>query len=358
MLTVCLLLSLIPFWEEVDAEGNPVDTSMFFAATTEITTTGSDYCVYMTKQALDFSITPTWFQVTPIYSSPIERISVTSDGNHMFFSTGSTLYRTDNLNLNIDTIPDIYKFLDVGETNDDDNGDNPFVVVNTVKFTSSIFQYTITDIAVDPNDNNNIVVTVGGYNAFNHVFKSNNAMSDNPTFTSIQGNLPDMPVYSAVIDVHNPNYIIIGTEFGVWSTTNGSSWTLEDDGMPVIPCHMLRQQYLPGVNKGVIYVGTHGRGIFKSSNTSSIFDFTNNDSEKVELLSVFPNPAESFINLDLGSNGTIYEVQIIDLMGKEVFKSSSYTSSKIDISSLEVGNYIVVVNSDLGKQLGKFVKTR
>ena len=32
-------------WEEVDAEGNPVDTSMFFAATTEITTTGSDYCV-------------------------------------------------------------------------------------------------------------------------------------------------------------------------------------------------------------------------------------------------------------------------------------------------------------------------
>ena len=71
-------------WEEVDAEGNPVDTSMFFAATTEITTTGSDYCVYMTKQALDFSITPTWFQVAPVYSSPIERISVTSDGNHIF----------------------------------------------------------------------------------------------------------------------------------------------------------------------------------------------------------------------------------------------------------------------------------
>ena len=38
---------------------------MFFAATTDITLSGSDYCVYMTKQALDFSITPKWFQVTP-----------------------------------------------------------------------------------------------------------------------------------------------------------------------------------------------------------------------------------------------------------------------------------------------------
>ena len=161
-------------------------------------------------------------------------------------------------------------------------------------------------------------MTVGGYNTFNHVFKSNNAMSDNPTFTSIQGNLPDMPVYSAVIDVHNPNYIIIGTEFGVWSTTNGSSWTLEDDGMPVVPFHMLRQQYLQ-VSTKVLSMSELMEGEYSSpSNTSSIFDFTNNDSEKVELLSVFPNPAESFINLDLGSNGTIYEGQIIDLMGKEV----------------------------------------
>ena len=88
----------------------------------------------------------------------------------------------------------------------------------------------------------------------------------------IQGNLPDMPVYSAVIDVNDNNNIIIGTEFGVWSTTNGSNWIVEDDGMPIVPCHMLRQQYLPGVNKGIIYVGTHGRGIFKSSNTSSILN--------------------------------------------------------------------------------------
>ena len=74
---------------------------------------------------------------------------------------------------------------------------------------STLFPYKITDIAIDPNDKNHIVVTVGGYGSFDHVYKSTNAMSDNPTFTSIQGNLPDMPVYSAVIDVNNSNNIII-----------------------------------------------------------------------------------------------------------------------------------------------------
>ena len=68
--------------------------------------------------------------------------------------------------------------------------------------------------------------------------------------------------------------------------------------MPIVPCHMLRQQYLPGINKGVIYVGTHGRGIFKSSNTSSIFDFENMQ-VMILILSIYPNPAESFINVEL-----------------------------------------------------------
>ena len=334
-------------WEEVDENGNPLDTSMFFAATANITSDGSDYCVFMTKQALDFSITPTWFQVTPSYSSAIERISVTPDGNNMFFSSGSSLYRTDNLN--VDSFPDNAETLDV-------NNDSTSIV-STFKLNTT-FQYTITDIAIDPNDKNIIVVTVGGYGAFDHVYKSTNAMSDNPSFTSIQGNLPDMPAYSAVIDVNNSNNIIIGTEFGVWSSTSTGSWNVEDNGMPLVPCHMLRQQYLPGVNKGVIYVGTHGRGIFKSNNTSSVFDFSSNETKNEDLLSIYPNPAQSFINVELNSKNSIYDVKIIDLMGKTVYSSDNLLNNRIDISSLETGNYIIVVNSEEGKQLGKFVKTK
>ncbi|MGB2279321.1 MAG: T9SS type A sorting domain-containing protein, partial [Flavobacteriales bacterium] len=94
------------------------------------------------------------------------------------------------------------------------------------------------------------------------------------------------------------------------------------------------------------------------SNTSSVFDYTNDDSDNVNMLSIYPNPAESFINLELSSDINVYDVSIIDLMGKEVYNSNSLSSTRIDISSLEVGNYIIVVNTDSGKQLGKFVKTK
>ena len=73
--------------------------------------------------------------------------------------------------------------------------------------------------------------------------------------------------------------------------------------------------------------------------------------------SIFPNPAETFINIDLKEDVNINNILIIDLMGKEVYKSKSITSSRIDVSFLEEGNYIIVVNSNLGKQVGKFVKT-
>ena len=127
--------------------------------------------------------------------------------------------------------------------------------------------------------------------------------------------------------------------------------------MPIVPCHMLRQQYLPGVNKGIIYVGTHGRGIFKSSNTSSILNHSSDHINDINSVSIFPNPAETFINIDLKEDVNVNDILIIDLMGKEVYKSKSITSSRIDVSFLEEGNYIIVVNSNLGKQVGKFVKT-
>jgi hypothetical protein len=301
----------------------------------------------MTKEALDFGTVPEWFQVTPNGSFPITRMTVSPDGNHLYFARGSSLYRTDNLNL--DTATDNYANLDV---------DGATSVVSTVAVATPSGN-TITSIAFDPNDANTIVLTLGNYNNADHVYRSTNALDSIPEFTSIHGNLPRMPIYSAVIDVNNSSNIIIGTEFGIWSTLNGSTWELENDGMPLIPCHMLRQQTLPGVNKGVIYVGTHGRGFFKSSNTSSIFEQTSNngsDSEFIDL-KLFPNPTSSILNIE--SNFTNYNFEIVDLMGKKVYSSTSNVSNSIvDVSAFEIGTYIVITNGSEGKEYGQFIKTK
>lgn len=341
-------------WESVNLDGSPKDTSLFFAATNLISNNDqSDYCVFMTKGALDFSNPPNWFQVTPTGSTPITRMTVSPDGNHLYFARGSSLFRTDNLN--IDTVADNFANLSMS----DDNDFTPVVSTLDIDVDGSGFN-TITSIAFDPNNKNTVVVTTGNFTSNNHVFISYNALDSFPDFTSIQANLPKMPVYSAVIDVFNSNNIILGTEFGVWASSNGgSSWNVEDNRMPLVPCHMLRQQTLPGVNKGVIYVGTHGRGFFKSASTSSISELNSsneNSSDDKLSLKLFPNPTTNVITIE--SALTNYDVQIFDLMGKQVFSAKSELNNlKLDVSFLETGTYIVITNGPNGKEFGQFVKS-
>ena len=97
-----------------------------------------------------------------------------------------------------------------------------------------------------------------------------------------------MPIFSAVIDVNDAtgNTIVIGTEYGIWATNDGgTTWTHSSgvaSGIPsepaagasvgslaYVPVFDLRQQqkgispYMNPTNFGVIYAGTHGRGIFQ-----------------------------------------------------------------------------------------------
>ncbi len=326
-------------WESVNEDGSPKDTSFFFAATSDA---NGDFCAYMTKGALDFASVPVWFQVTP-NGSTITRMAVSPDGNHLFFARGSSLYRTDNLNN--DSILDTYDNLDI-------DGETSVVATIGLNLPGS---NTITSISFDNNNQNTIVVTTGNYSNNAHVYKSNNAMSDDPTFVSIQGDLPAMPVYTSVIDVTNSNRIIIGTEFGMYSTINGINWILENNGLPLVPCHMIRQQTLPGVNKGTIYVATHGRGIFKSTNIVGLEEFTHTE-PATPTLNLYPNPTQSFINIDLDMD-KVDLIQIVDMMGKVVYSSESQFS-KIDVSKFEIGTYIVLTNGVNGKQVGQFIKTK
>ena len=98
--------------------------------------------------------------------------------------------------------------------------------------------------------------------------------------------------------MNNSNNIIIGTEFGVWST-NGSSWIVEDDGMPLVPCPCYVSSICRGQQRLFMLVLTDV--VSSNCNTSSLFDYTNDDSDDVNMLSIYPNPAESFINLELSS---------------------------------------------------------
>ena len=64
-----------------------------------------------------------------------------------------------------------------------------------------------------------VVVTFGNYGNTNYVFASSNALATSPNFISIQGDLPQMPVYDALINIADSSQIFLATEHGVWSTS-------------------------------------------------------------------------------------------------------------------------------------------
>lgn len=81
------------------------------------------------------------------------------------------------------------------------------------------------------------------------------------TWTNIDGNLPDMPVWWALFDPNNNDKLYIGTETGLWATNdiNGAStvW-LPDPGLPTTRIAMLRMR----TSDNTVVASTYGRGLF------------------------------------------------------------------------------------------------
>ena len=144
----------------------------------------------------------------------------------------------------------------------------------------------ITSIAINPNNSNEIIVTLGNYGNTDYVFESTNGGT---SFTSIQGKLPAMPVYSSIyVKEENTISYMLGTENGIYTSNDKSNW-IADASVANIPVMDLKQQlqarrdtkytYLidevgevttieyPGVfNEGMIYIATYGRGLYKCDN--------------------------------------------------------------------------------------------
>ncbi len=80
------------------------------------------------------------------------------------------------------------------------------------------------------------------------------------TWTSIAGDLPDNgPVLAIAEDPVDPNLIFVGTEYGLFFTTNGGAkWTRLRNGLPTIAVRDLHIQKA----MGDLVIGTFGRSIW------------------------------------------------------------------------------------------------
>ena len=341
--------------------------------------------VWMTNEPLNFTKRPRWFKVAEVPGEVVQTLTYSQDGNHLFFTTGSKLYRISNL-LNA---------ADSAQLNCIDfstSAANP----NCVLTTTMINQFngrTITSVAVDPRNPDNVVVTLGNFGSNTFIYASKNATSANPTFVNKTGNL-QFPCYASLIEMNNDGMIFIGTEFGMYSASYPSfdnfyssavTWSPENQGMNRVPVFQIRQQCMsstyqeatvydngnpsttkyPAItNTGVIYIATHGRGFWQAKKFVGIPEITNNGRTDAKIdLSVYPNPvidnANFKFNLNVADN---VNINVYDLKGNLVKslnlgrKAAGEQLYNFDASNLTKGTYIIQLLSGNQKTTSKFVK--
>ena len=315
-------------WEDnEDLAPTTTDTARFILANNAGT-------VFMTNRILDFGILPPTYWVT-LGNLPgaivASHFQMSRDGDRLYVSsTNGGIYRFSGINA----------------------GTYPITPVQIGNIGGSAM------LALDKESDGNdqLVVMKGGYDAIeNHVYYGANAQtmttsSTMSNFTDIHNSgLPTMPIYSGVINYYNDNQIIIGSELGVWScditTLSSPIWSYEGGDLGPVPTYCVRQEQMNNTQCYVLYFGTHGRGMWRSTTlTPSIYasdyelplptvGITESNINNFSM-TIAPNPISNIAIINIHNENTAdITISVIDINGKIV--------KKLELNRLTHGNHSI-----------------
>ncbi len=152
-----------------------------------------------------------------------------------------------------------------------------------------------TDISFDPNTSLIAYLTYSGFGT-SHVFKTTDA---GLTWADISTNLPDIPTQSVVVDPLLPGHLYVGTDLGVYRSTNGgASWVVFDTGMPPA---MVLDLAISNVNRS-LRAATFGNGVYERELTApGVFD------NRALSLSSPSNGTEILVNSTVSPISAVYK---------------------------------------------------
>jgi len=341
--------------------------------------------VWMMMQAIDFADPIFWMPIGGPLSKPdafsgndpVHCLAWSPDGDAVFVGTeNGQFFRFSNLDSIIDTS------MRTGALWTIKPGQhavaNPYTRVISKSLTSAVGVggADILSISVDPSNGNNVIVTTGSYVGGTHVYFSSNALSATPTFSSRQGNLPEMPVYGSVMHVlHSTfaNSAIVATEHGVYTTTDisvGSPvWSADNAGLANTIMCAIRQQTLAPYqcnNSGAIYLGSHGRGAWVDTTFFIPTGIAQIDATNVNVkLNIYPNPmnVSGTLSFTLPKSDKV-TVTIYDTQGKIVKEipvasdAPGIHNVTINSQDMAVGVYLATVTGSNFRQTTRFVVAR
>lgn len=169
------------------------------------------------------------------------------------------------------------------------------------EISSNNFLGSISDIEFGA-DENEILVTFHNYGVTSIWFSSDGGA----TWVSKEGNFPDIPVKSILQNPLAQDEVLIGTELGVWGTSNWSdsspNWSQATNGMSDVKVTDLQLRE----EDNTVLASTFGRGLFTGKFVEEGLKVTKNKSEEsvcmyptISLGTIFVTTGKSYDNVSL-----------------------------------------------------------
>lgn len=309
-----------------------------------------------TRDAARLSVAnPQWVRLIDGIGGSQVDVCWSRDLNHMFVTSGNSIYRVDSMGSVYTSDPDFKTKLDIDEGASATN-------IETVA--SGSYQ----GIGINPNNADDLVAV----QAFNgNVYRSSNATSATPTMTAV-GSQGGIGFYDVIIDRDDSDVLFASTFNGVsLSEDGGATWTdvthPTAEGCPAYEIRQSWRSWEDGNRRpGEIYVGTFGRGIWS---TEAVLNVEGQDpvsqvkEESGISLEVYPNPSRynSTLIVDLTENNNL-EIQFFNISGrlvKRIEKTNAHIGRNEVVFSAEdlpQGTYLIRVKSGTQMQTTKFMK--
>ena len=235
-----------------------------------------------------------------------------------------------------------------------------------VNITPATLAGNVQEIAVNPNDDNEIMAVVSNYGTVS-IWWTNTAKSAAPNWKNAEGNLTLPSVRTCAIVVKkdaagNPTTeYYVGTSVGLYSTT-GLGTTLLANGSPVWALeggHTLNWAVVESIAyrpvDNVLLIGTHGNGMYYTNagtpnytpQVTAIPPVTN---DRNFIRSVYPTVTSAGpVQYQTGDMLGIRRitVQLVDMKGSILYnRQVQYQNGSVDMTGFAAGTYILSIYSE------------